>query len=118
MIVLCLCDAVVDRDLVQFLAALAGGDAGHDPGAVFDHFLRVELPDPARYPLRDSVAAVSVGMVEGRAVLDLDYEEDAAAAYEAAIADYDLALEIDPLHAPARAALDRGENRRALLAGA
>ena len=27
-------------------------------------------------PLRDSVAAISVGMVEGRAVLDLDYPED------------------------------------------
>ena len=27
-------------------------------------------------PLKDSVAAVSVGMVEGRAVLDLDYPED------------------------------------------
>ena len=37
------------------------------------------LPDPARRPLRDSVAAVSVGIVEGRPVLDLDYQEDAAA---------------------------------------
>lgn len=37
------------------------------------------LPDPGRYPLRDSVAAVSVGMVDGRAVLDLDYQEDFAA---------------------------------------
>jgi ribonuclease PH len=27
-------------------------------------------------PLKDSVAAVSVGMVDGRAVLDLDYPED------------------------------------------
>ncbi len=30
------------------------------------------------YPLRDSVAAVSVGLVEGVAVLDLDYAEDSA----------------------------------------
>jgi ribonuclease PH len=30
-------------------------------------------------PLRDSVAGVSVGMVDGRAVLDLAYEEDARA---------------------------------------
>jgi ribonuclease PH len=29
-------------------------------------------------PLRDFVAAVSVGMVQGRALLDLDYSEDAA----------------------------------------
>jgi len=33
-------------------------------------------------PLTDSVAAVSVGMVEGRAVLDLDYREDFAAAVD------------------------------------
>ena len=32
--------------------------------------------DPARPVLTDSVAAVSVGMVEGRALLDLDYVED------------------------------------------
>ena len=38
-----------------------------------------DLPDPERYPLRDSVAAVSVGLIEGRAVLDLDYQEDFAA---------------------------------------
>ena len=29
-------------------------------------------PDRARYPLRDSVAAVSVGLVDGRPYLDLD----------------------------------------------
>ena len=33
----------------------------------------------ARVPLRDSVAAVSVGIVNGRAVLDLPYEEDSRA---------------------------------------
>lgn len=32
-----------------------------------------------RQPLKDSVAAVSVGLVEGKAVLDLDYHEDFAA---------------------------------------
>jgi ribonuclease PH len=41
-----------------------------------------ELPDPARRPLRDSVAAVSVGLVEGRALLDLDYREDVVAAVD------------------------------------
>ena len=35
-----------------------------------------ELPAGDHYPLRDSVAAVSVGIVSGRAVLDLDYPED------------------------------------------
>jgi ribonuclease PH len=33
----------------------------------------------ARSPLRDSVAAVSVGILNGETLLDLDYEEDAAA---------------------------------------
>jgi ribonuclease PH len=38
-----------------------------------------ELPGEGVLPLWDSVAAVSVGIVEGRPVLDLDYAEDAAA---------------------------------------
>jgi len=41
-----------------------------------------ELPDPKTYPLRDSVAAVSVGIVDGKPVLDLDYELDFAAAVD------------------------------------
>lgn len=41
-----------------------------------------QLPDPNRRPLRDSVAAVSAGVVDGRAVLDLDYLEDVAAAVD------------------------------------
>lgn len=38
--------------------------------------------DPARPVLKDAVAAVSVGLVDGRAVLDLDYQEDAAASVD------------------------------------
>jgi ribonuclease PH len=38
-----------------------------------------ELPPGAPYPLTDSVAAVSVGIVEGRAQLDLDYAQDVEA---------------------------------------
>jgi ribonuclease PH len=38
-----------------------------------------EWPDPSRYPLRDGVAAVSVGLIDARAMLDLDYREDFAA---------------------------------------
>ena len=38
-----------------------------------------ELSGKTRLPLSASVAAVSVGIVDGRAVLDLDYEEDFAA---------------------------------------
>lgn len=41
-----------------------------------------ELPVPQCRPLRDSVAAVSVGLVDGGAVLDLDYQEDFAAAVD------------------------------------
>jgi ribonuclease PH len=41
-----------------------------------------QLPFPDRYPLRDSVAAVSVGIVDGRAVADLDYRQDVSAAVD------------------------------------
>jgi ribonuclease PH len=40
------------------------------------------LPDANRSPLRDSVAAVSVGIVQGKPRLDLDYEQDLAAAVD------------------------------------
>lgn len=40
------------------------------------------LPADGRGVLRDSVAAVSVGIVDGRPVLDLDYTEDVAAAVD------------------------------------
>ncbi len=36
-------------------------------------------PKPERYPLSDSVAAVSVGLVGAETLLDLDYSEDASA---------------------------------------
>lgn len=41
--------------------------------------IKKELPDPNRYPLRDSVAAISVGVVDRKPMLDLDYELDVAA---------------------------------------
>jgi ribonuclease PH len=37
------------------------------------------ISDLSASPLRDSVAAISVGIVDGRSVLDLDYVEDVAA---------------------------------------
>jgi len=46
------------------------------------HAIRKQLPDRRRPVLRDSVAAVSVGLCDGRAALDLDYEEDVAAAVD------------------------------------
>jgi ribonuclease PH len=41
--------------------------------------LHAKLPSGMKQPLKDSVAAVSVGLVEGRPALDLDYVEDVAA---------------------------------------
>lgn len=38
--------------------------------------IQKELPDPSRFPLTDSVAAISVGIVEGEPALDLDYKQD------------------------------------------
>ncbi|HIQ22365.1 MAG TPA: ribonuclease PH [Planctomycetes bacterium] len=44
--------------------------------------IRHELPDPNGLPVRDSVAAVSVGIVDGRPLLDLDHQEDSAASVD------------------------------------
>lgn len=41
--------------------------------------MRDRWPDPQRSPLLDSVAAVSVGIVNGSPSLDLDYERDSRA---------------------------------------
>lgn len=41
--------------------------------------IRSKLPDPNKLPIKDGVAAVSVGLIDSRAVLDLDYELDVAA---------------------------------------
>jgi ribonuclease PH len=38
--------------------------------------IQKELPEPGRLPLTDSVAAVSVGIVDGKPALDLDYLQD------------------------------------------
>jgi ribonuclease PH len=41
--------------------------------------LRKSMPGRMRLPLRGNIAAVSVGIVDGKPVLDLDYKEDSAA---------------------------------------
>jgi ribonuclease PH len=38
--------------------------------------IQKDLPDPARFPLTGSVAAISAGIVDGKPVLDLDYAQD------------------------------------------
>ena len=44
--------------------------------------IKKELPDSKKFPLRDTVAAISVGIVDGKAVSDLDYPMDFAAAVD------------------------------------
>jgi len=43
------------------------------------HSIKQDLPDPQTFPLRESVAAISVGIVDDQPALDLDYKEDFAA---------------------------------------
>ena len=66
------CD-VIEADGGTRTASITGGFI-----ALVDCLLSVrsQLPDPSRFPLADSVAAVSVGMVEGQPTLDLDYKQD------------------------------------------
>ncbi len=46
------------------------------------HTIQPQLSDPARLPITDSIAAVSVGIVAGQPVLDLDYHEDVDASVD------------------------------------
>lgn len=46
------------------------------------NFCRADLPDSGNYPLRESVAAISVGIVDGKPLADLDYPMDFAAAVD------------------------------------
>ncbi len=70
----------VDCDVLQ-------ADGGTRTASITGAYLGVELGlrrlmargDLERLPLRDSVAAISVGIVDGKAVLDLPYEEDSRA---------------------------------------
>jgi ribonuclease PH len=70
------CD-VLDADGGTRTAAITGAFV-----ALVDALRTIKPPAPARPVLRTSVAAVSVGLVEGRALLDLDYKEDVAAAVD------------------------------------
>ena len=52
--------------------------------ALVDAFrlMNEDFPGPSRNPLRDSLTAVSVGIVDDRPLMDLDYSEDAAASVD------------------------------------
>ena len=72
------CD-VLEADGGTRTASITGGFV-----ALVDAILSVRhaLPDPARFPLVDSVAAVSTGLVDGVPTLDLDYAKDFAASVD------------------------------------
>lgn len=67
------CD-VLDADGGTRTASITGAFI-----ALVDAVSAIELPDPKRPVFKDSLAAVSVGIVNGSPVLDLDYVEDFAA---------------------------------------
>jgi ribonuclease PH len=69
------CD-VIEADGGTRTASITGGFI-----ALVDALRSVEkeLPFPDRFPLTDSVAAISVGIVDGKPIIDLNYEQDAAA---------------------------------------
>ena len=78
------CQITVDCDVLQAdggtrTASITGGMI-----ALIDAIqsVRETLPDPNVFPIRDSLAAISCGMVEGKPALDLDYEMDFAAAVD------------------------------------
>jgi ribonuclease PH len=71
----------VDCDVLQAdggtrTASITGGFI-----ALLDAVLSIQkiLPNPDVFPIKDSVAAVSVGIVDGAVDLDLDYERDVRA---------------------------------------
>ncbi len=73
----------IDCDVIQAdggtrTASITGGFV-----ALMDAFQRLKEEGIVRtMPVRDFVSAVSVGLVNGEALLDLDYQEDAAAAVD------------------------------------
>ncbi|RCS40597.1 ribonuclease PH [Bremerella cremea] len=67
------CD-VLDADGGTRTASITGAFV-----ALVDAINTIELPDPKRSIFKDSLAAISVGIVNGSPVLDLDYVEDFAA---------------------------------------
>lgn len=76
------CMITVDCDVLEADGGTRTASISGALVALVDAIATVELPDPSRYPLRDSVAAISAGIVEGECLLDLDYPEDAAAAVD------------------------------------
>lgn len=72
------CDVLQADGGTRTASITAGWIALHD--AI--RSIRKQLPDPNAWPLRDSVAAISVGVVDDQIELDLDYARDVRAAVD------------------------------------
>ena len=72
---------IVDCDVLQ-------ADGGTRTASITGGFLALadalypDFKNSKEHPLRDSIAAISVGIVDGKPELDLDYEKDYAAAVD------------------------------------
>jgi len=68
----------VDCDVLQ-------ADGGTRTASITGGFLALcdalypQFADTSSHPITDSVAAISVGVIDGQVILDLDYEKDVAA---------------------------------------
>ena len=80
--------AVVDRKAIRDRTIwldcdVLQADGGTRTAAVSGAYVALrdalEAARPSKWPLRTSIAAVSVGMLGGEAILDLDYQEDSRA---------------------------------------
>jgi ribonuclease PH len=82
-------DALGERSIVVDCDVLEA-DGGTRTASITGAFIALvdaiqtikEFPFPDRSPLTTSVAAISVGLVDGKPLLDLDYEEDFAASVD------------------------------------
>jgi ribonuclease PH len=77
-----LVDALATLKPVKQASSVGGANPGPPSVSDVSRPPRQVPPLPSRPVLHTSVAAVSVGLVDGRAVLDLDYQEDVAAAVD------------------------------------
>ena len=72
---------IVDCDVLQADGGTRTASISGAFVALVDAILSIkkELPNPEQFPLRDSIAAISTGIVNGRVLCDLDYREDVSA---------------------------------------
>ncbi|HMP79109.1 MAG TPA: ribonuclease PH [Pirellulaceae bacterium] len=75
------CQLTVDCDVLQADGGTRTASITGATVALVDALaaVRDRLPDPGRFPMTDSVAAVSTGLLDGAVYLDLDYALDVRA---------------------------------------